>query len=173
MAGHGIGRGQQCPASTTDRTASARGDVRDVHRPSSMRCPGRKTPGRTATSLAPNEGNRRARSNAAPAAFIAGAARPCHRHPVPGSGARSWSTPCIASQGPHGGRLRQTTADEGRCVRLLHAYGACPPGSGAGGPPERPPRPLCLPLLFSRSRPGKLISRKKKQSRKRNWKKKQ
>ena len=66
-------------------------------------------------------------------------------------GCRSCWTPSIASQGPHGGRLRQTTADEGRGVRLLHEHGACPPGSGAGGPPERPPRLPVHPLLSLRS----------------------
>ena len=71
-------------------------------------------------------------------------------------------SPHVTSPGPHGGRPRQPTAREGRGVRLLHAHGACPPGSGAGGPPGRLPRPLCLPrpLLFKSLKLLSLAERK-------------
>ena len=78
MAGLGRRRGQQCPASTKDRAASPQHRCSRIVHLSKMRRSGRKTPGRAATSLVSNESYRRAPTNAAPAAFIAGAAR----HPL-------------------------------------------------------------------------------------------
>ena len=77
MAGLGMRRGQQCPASTKDRAASPQHRCSRIVHLSKMRRSGRKTPG-AATSLVSNESYRRAPTNAAPAAFIAGAAR----HPL-------------------------------------------------------------------------------------------
>ena len=76
MAGLGMRRGQQCPASTKDRAASPQHRGSRIVHLSKMRRSGRKTPGRAATSLVSNESYRRAPTNAAPAAFIAGATRP-------------------------------------------------------------------------------------------------
>ena len=148
MAGHGMRRGQQCPASTTDRAASGPRDVRVGRTCAALAARHQGVPPhrwcQTRVTGAPRRTPHQRRSlPAPPGPRLPSSACQC--------GCRSCWTPSIASQGPHGGRLRQTTADEGRGVRLLHAHGACPPGSGAGGPPERPPRLPVHPLLSLRS----------------------
>ena len=156
MAGHGMRRGQQCPASTKDRAASAPGDVRVVVTCRTCAALAARRQGvpphrwcQTRARGAPRRTPHQRRSLPAP---------PGPRLPSSASlhGRRNCSTLSIASQGPHGGRLRQTTADEGRGVRLIHAHGACRPPNGADGSPRGLPTALVPPFL------SPLIGRKQK-----------
>ena len=159
MAGHGMRRGQQCPASTKDRAASPQHRCSRIVHLSKMRRSGRKTPGRAATSLVSNESYRRAPTNAAPAAFIAGAARP----PLAILCLMAQSLKLLDTVHRFTGPPRRPPASTNRTRGPLRAPAPCtwrmpPPQRGGRLAPRAAhrPRPL-LPLSFD----GRYTSRKR------------
>ena len=140
---------------------------------SNMRRSGRKTPGRAATSLVSNESYRRAPTNATPAAFIAGAARP----PLAILCLSAWSLKLLDTVHRFTGPPRRPPASNNRRRGTRRAPAPCtwrmPARQWGGGAARAPAPPLCPPppLASKFELRQKLISfrkeRKKKERRKR------